>query len=125
MFKGEVITSEELIECPECKTVQWASIKENPDFPFASYIHDCQDCGYTIMESEWNEVGSEKIQALIQELNTLSSPDLVIRRLVKEVNLLTGMYGKSGALASTVNDESSGVILGKFCEYIAPAEASA
>jgi len=20
------------------------------------YLHDCEDCGYTIMESEWNQI---------------------------------------------------------------------
>jgi hypothetical protein len=24
--------------------------------PFPAYVHDCEACGYTIMESEWEKV---------------------------------------------------------------------
>ncbi len=42
---------EEYIECPECRTEQWAKVLET--WPFYSFIHDCENCGHTIMESEW------------------------------------------------------------------------
>jgi len=44
------------IECPECQMVQDAWIKKEPDLPYAIYVHNCNECGYTIMESEWNSV---------------------------------------------------------------------
>lgn len=43
----------ETIQCPECKAVQTAKVLHT--WPWATRIHDCQ-CGYTIMESEWNLV---------------------------------------------------------------------
>ncbi len=43
-----------IIECPECKCVQGASIELA--IPFDIYIHECEKCGFIIMESDWNEV---------------------------------------------------------------------
>lgn len=42
------------IKCPECGTVQDATIEFDRSWmPFPCYVHDCEKCGYTIMESEW------------------------------------------------------------------------
>ena len=41
---------QENIVCPECQTVQAATVEHT--WPFNSYVHVCQ-CGYTIIESEW------------------------------------------------------------------------
>ncbi len=47
------------IRCPECQSIQAATIKQTA--PFLTYLHDCTNCGYVIMESEWDEVkGGEK-----------------------------------------------------------------
>jgi len=43
----------EKIKCPECNTVQTARIEHT--IPWYTYIHKCTNCGYTIMESEWDE----------------------------------------------------------------------
>jgi transcription elongation factor Elf1 len=43
-----------MIKCPACDTVQ-AAICEHT-IPFKTYIHDCEICEYTIMESEWDVV---------------------------------------------------------------------
>lgn len=43
----------EQIECPECNTIQWAKVEHT--IPFWTKIHDCINCGFKIMESEWNE----------------------------------------------------------------------
>lgn len=45
-----------IISCPECQTVQKAAIVFDDRHPWPIYVHDCIGCGYTIMESEWNEV---------------------------------------------------------------------
>ena len=42
------------IRCPVCGQEQWAQIIHS--IPFDVYIHDCVECGYVIMESEWEEV---------------------------------------------------------------------
>jgi uncharacterized Zn finger protein len=44
-------THTEKIRCPECKTEQEAKVLHT--FPFYSYVHECTECGYIIMESEW------------------------------------------------------------------------
>lgn len=66
-------TWSELIRCPECKTDQWAMIEQGYGVPFARYIHDCQNCGHVILESEWNRVSDaggelEQAKARIAEL---------------------------------------------------------
>lgn len=43
------------IKCPECSKVQQATIQHT--LPWNTYIHECEECSYTIMESEWNTVG--------------------------------------------------------------------
>lgn len=42
--------SEQII-CPECGVIQKATVIHT--VPWFTYIHTCQ-CGYIIMESEWN-----------------------------------------------------------------------
>jgi rubredoxin len=43
----------ETIECPECHLVQEAKVGHG--IPFNSYVHECKNCKYIIMESEWNQ----------------------------------------------------------------------
>ena len=40
------------IKCPECSKIQDAEVTQG-NAPFATYIKVCE-CGYIIMESEWN-----------------------------------------------------------------------
>ena len=44
----------ETIVCPQCGKIQEAKVEHT--VPFFTYIHDCENCGYTIMESEWVRV---------------------------------------------------------------------
>lgn len=46
----------ETIRCPQCGKIQVAHIHFEDWMPFPSYVHDCEACGYTIMESEWERV---------------------------------------------------------------------
>lgn len=47
----------EKIKCPECSSIEDAIvIHAKTDFDWSTYIHDCSKCGYTIMESEWEEI---------------------------------------------------------------------
>jgi hypothetical protein len=48
----------ETIECPECKKKQIAEVLHT--FPWWSYIHNCVNCNYTIMESEWTCIDTEE-----------------------------------------------------------------
>lgn len=43
-----------MIECPECNTVQGAVVERT--LPWCTFIHECNTCKHTIMESEWQEV---------------------------------------------------------------------
>ncbi len=43
----------EVIWCPECRTVQVASVEHTA--PFFTHIHECTQCKYMILESEWNQ----------------------------------------------------------------------
>ena len=47
-------TAEEIreeIKCPECGVIQEAKVIKS--IPFDIYIHNCVECNYCIMESEW------------------------------------------------------------------------
>lgn len=41
----------ELIKCPNCEKTQIATVEHT--YPFFTYIHECEICGYMISESEW------------------------------------------------------------------------
>jgi C4-type Zn-finger protein len=47
-------THTEQIKCPSCGTVQDATVEHTE--PFYCYVHDCDKCGYTITESEWERL---------------------------------------------------------------------
>lgn len=58
----------ETIICPNCGTIQEATI--DLDVPFPVFIHDCVSCKYKIMESEWEVVKpcvSEEIEGVSEE----------------------------------------------------------
>lgn len=44
----------ETIKCPECSLVQEAKVEYT--FPWNTFVHDCIQCNYVIMESEWHKV---------------------------------------------------------------------
>lgn len=46
----------ETIKCPKCERVQTAQVTRRAEDPFPVYLHECEQCGYVIMESEWEEV---------------------------------------------------------------------
>lgn len=43
------------IECPECGRIEIA-VEDHTTEPFSTYLHSCNNCGYVIMESEWNVI---------------------------------------------------------------------
>lgn len=49
----------ERIICPQCKAVCDAVVEHW--WPFDAYVHHCQ-CGYTIMESEWQRAYEKENQ---------------------------------------------------------------
>ena len=53
-------TETQTIKCPECGIIQQAEVSFVPLINWGDYIHECEHCGYTIMESEWEEVKTEK-----------------------------------------------------------------
>lgn len=46
------------IECPECKHQQKAYVEYTEAWPI--FIKRCEQCDYTIMESEWNKIDEGK-----------------------------------------------------------------
>lgn len=53
-MKSEKEFNPVIICCPNCNLLQAAIVEHT--FPWATFIHECVGCKYTIMESEWNEV---------------------------------------------------------------------
>lgn len=54
MKEQQVTKHSETIRCPQCFKKQKAFVFHT--IPFATYIHECKSCGYTIMESDWEVV---------------------------------------------------------------------
>jgi transcription elongation factor Elf1 len=50
----------EKIKCPNCNTVQEATVERT--IPFYTYVHECVNCQYVILESEWNN-GNDYVDA--------------------------------------------------------------
>lgn len=55
-YKG---IEERIIECPECGIIQIA-VADHTTVPFSTFIHDCKNCGFVIMEQDWCEVKEDK-----------------------------------------------------------------
>lgn len=43
-----------IIKCPSCDFVQGALVERT--IPFGTFVHECNNCKYIIMESEWSEI---------------------------------------------------------------------
>lgn len=64
----------ETIKCPNCGSIEKAKVKLS--VPFAVYIHDCDKCGYRIMESEW-EVVDPTLLGPIQPVSEKTASELI------------------------------------------------
>ena len=74
--------NKETIICPNCGTIQEATVDR--DVPFAVLIHDCDKCGYRIMESEW-EVVDPTLLGPIQPISEETASELA-DQLLKSMN---------------------------------------
>lgn len=45
----------ETIVCPECWFTQKATVTHRKGDPWPTFIHECERCGYLIVESEWGD----------------------------------------------------------------------
>ena len=65
------MTTEKIV-CPECGYIQYAKVEDT--IPFPTYIHECEECKYIIMESEWQRAdnNNEKIKYEKSNSNTSS-----------------------------------------------------
>ena len=43
----------EMIECPQCKSAEIGEVTIIPPLTFTTNAHNCENCGYMIVESEW------------------------------------------------------------------------
>lgn len=59
---SERIIHKDVIRCPECSYLQTADVVQNGTMPFATFIHTCKNCEYTIMESEWCVVEISRVR---------------------------------------------------------------
>lgn len=51
-MKAEIYT--EKIICPQCGKVCTAEVERS--FPWDLLAHECEHCGYMILESEWEKI---------------------------------------------------------------------
>ena len=59
-----------MIKCPACDTVQAAIVEYTT--PFATWIHHCSKCEYTIMESEWDIV----VPYIMKPTDSIAKPNV-------------------------------------------------
>ena len=59
-----MITHTEKIKCPDCGTTQDATVEHT--VPFHTYLHNCEKCNFTIMESDWEAVKATQQTAMMQ-----------------------------------------------------------
>lgn len=53
----ELLLSQDMrIRCPQCNLVQDAKVEYYRGDPWPIFVHNCTQCKYVIMESEWEEV---------------------------------------------------------------------
>ena len=57
------------IVCPECNLVQEAETVLYEDAPSFAYVHECVNCSYVIMESEWQSASGDEIAEAQKELH--------------------------------------------------------
>ena len=57
-----MITHTEKIKCPDCGTIQDAIVEHT--IPFHTYLHNCEKCNFTIMESDWEVVKTTQQTAM-------------------------------------------------------------
>lgn len=51
------------IRCPNCDHIQFAEVITDDIYPWNIYIHECEQCEYLIMESEWEVVDEPQKEA--------------------------------------------------------------
>jgi len=61
-----MITHTEKIKCPDCGTIQDAIVEHT--IPFHTYLHVCEKCSFTIMESDWDVVMPETTHKTAMQL---------------------------------------------------------
>ena len=54
MVKNETLKHTETILCPECGSLENATVEQS--IPWWIYIHECKNCDFIIMESDWDKV---------------------------------------------------------------------
>jgi hypothetical protein len=67
-IKAEAIIEPQLIECPECGSIQGALVYQKAWHPFQTYIHRCTECEYMITESDWQCVEPSSLRSLLYRL---------------------------------------------------------
>ena len=51
-IQNEFTSHQETILCPECGSIENATVEHTE--PWYTYIHNCKNCDFIIMESDWN-----------------------------------------------------------------------
>ncbi len=76
----------EKIKCPDCGTIQDATVEHT--IPFHTYLHNCEKCNFTIMESDWEVVPNTEKQ--------LTACQMLIEKLTERKNKALAEMKKRG-----------------------------
>lgn len=70
-------THTEKIKCPDCGTIQDATVEHT--IPFHTYLHNCEKCNFTIMESDWEVVPNTEKQLTACQMLREKIQELIIK----------------------------------------------
>ncbi len=60
--------TKQLIKCPDCGTIQMATVEHGQIFD--TYLHNCDKCNFTIMESDWEVVNQTAVEWLLSQIES-------------------------------------------------------
>ena len=78
----KVESHQEEIYCPNCGSIEAATVKHT--VPFWTYAHTCSKCDYTILESEWDKVKEIKFNDNFPKLHNQKQARLVM--VIQEIS---------------------------------------
>ncbi len=85
--KNEKVEShQEKIRCPNCGSIETATVKQTA--PFWSYVHICTKCNNSILESEWDEI--EELKEVKFNNNFPKLHNQTTARLVMVIQMISG-----------------------------------
>lgn len=87
----------EVIQCDNCDTIQVAMVKHYEDHEWPLYVHECENCGHIILESEWNNIeGPAAKKAIKDYITALRQQIAELTETIEQLEALSSIAEPSG-----------------------------